>query len=371
VAAWLHVPCGWGCSLLADVCCTSYSCAPALVVHAHVCVCVCALHARAHRRYMPQRRHIVATKAVCGEVWVFDAEQYPRCEPDEEAGGAGAGGDAGAGGEGTAAAHKRGSCTPQLRLTGASWRARRAVGAQRPPRRQHARQHSQRRGCNCRAVVLWCCGAVLLCCCEHNQVSWRRAMAWPGAPSTPGTLSAAATTAASAAGTSAPHRCRGRWAGGARHTACGGAVLGGVRRQAEALGATSRTCTHAHARTRARAHIHTHTDTCTHSQEVPAATSCQVHAGSVNDVAWHQHLPHVWGSVGDDRRLILWDTRRPPREGACVMHARLCVVHGHDGQALLSHSVARVHPQPTHNTHTHTPTHTHWHATTPNALRQA
>jgi hypothetical protein len=35
----------------------------------------------------------------------------------------------------------------------------------------------------------------------------------------------------------------------------------------------------------------------------------------VQDVAWHMHHKDIFGSVGDDRQLILWDTRRPPREG--------------------------------------------------------
>lgn len=29
------------------------------------------------------------------------------------------------------------------------------------------------------------------------------------------------------------------------------------------------------------------------------------------DVAWHHFHEHMFGSVGDDRKLILWDTRKP------------------------------------------------------------
>lgn len=40
-----------------------------------------------------------------------------------------------------------------------------------------------------------------------------------------------------------------------------------------------------------------------------------VHVGVVEDVAWHSLHPHLFGSVGDDRHLILWDIRRPVSEG--------------------------------------------------------
>ncbi len=35
----------------------------------------------------------------------------------------------------------------------------------------------------------------------------------------------------------------------------------------------------------------------------------------VQDVAWHCHHKDIFGSVGDDKHLILWDTRRPPNQG--------------------------------------------------------
>ena len=28
------------------------------------------------------------------------------------------------------------------------------------------------------------------------------------------------------------------------------------------------------------------------------------------DVAWHNHHSHIFGSVGDDKQLIIWDTRQ-------------------------------------------------------------
>lgn len=47
------------------------------------------------------------------------------------------------------------------------------------------------------------------------------------------------------------------------------------------------------------------------------------HGGVVEDVAWHGTHPHLFGSVGDDRQLMLWDTRRPPAD-AC---AARCEAH--------------------------------------------
>lgn len=35
----------------------------------------------------------------------------------------------------------------------------------------------------------------------------------------------------------------------------------------------------------------------------------------IEDVAWHMHHPHIFGSVGDDKQLVLWDTRKPPKDG--------------------------------------------------------
>ncbi|KAJ2557625.1 Histone acetyltransferase type B subunit 2, partial [Coemansia sp. RSA 1836] len=35
------------------------------------------------------------------------------------------------------------------------------------------------------------------------------------------------------------------------------------------------------------------------------------HTGIVEDVAWHQMHPDIFASVGDDRRLLVWDTRKP------------------------------------------------------------
>ena len=41
------------------------------------------------------------------------------------------------------------------------------------------------------------------------------------------------------------------------------------------------------------------------------------HLGVVEDVAWHCQLPHMFGSVGDDKSLKIWDTRKAP-DAACL-----------------------------------------------------
>ena len=38
----------------------------------------------------------------------------------------------------------------------------------------------------------------------------------------------------------------------------------------------------------------------------------------IEDVAWHQHHADIFGSVGDDRQLVLWDARKPPQHGVMV-----------------------------------------------------
>lgn len=40
-----------------------------------------------------------------------------------------------------------------------------------------------------------------------------------------------------------------------------------------------------------------------------AQTIYRSHSGVVEDVAWHNTHEHMFGSVGDDKKLILWDTR--------------------------------------------------------------
>lgn len=47
------------------------------------------------------------------------------------------------------------------------------------------------------------------------------------------------------------------------------------------------------------------------ARTLDAMATYQGHAGVVEDVAWHASHPHVFGSVGDDKALMVWDTRRP------------------------------------------------------------
>jgi len=47
----------------------------------------------------------------------------------------------------------------------------------------------------------------------------------------------------------------------------------------------------------------------------PTATYA-AHDGVVGDVAWHNHHAHLLASVGDDRRLLVWDTRAASRKPA-------------------------------------------------------
>jgi WD40 repeat protein len=63
---------------------------------------------------------------------------------------------------------------------------------------------------------------------------------------------------------------------------------------------------------------------CVCVQNLEAKTTYVAHQGVVEDVAWHQHHTDIFGSVGDDKQLILWDTRKPPRDGeqACRPHSR-------------------------------------------------
>lgn len=56
-------------------------------------------------------------------------------------------------------------------------------------------------------------------------------------------------------------------------------------------------------------------------QSLEAKTIYMQHQGVIEDVAWHQHHMDIFGSVGDDKQLILWDTRKPPRDGAARVPA--------------------------------------------------
>lgn len=47
------------------------------------------------------------------------------------------------------------------------------------------------------------------------------------------------------------------------------------------------------------------------ARTLDATSVFREHLGVVEDVAWHGRQPHVFGSVGDDKALILWDARNP------------------------------------------------------------
>lgn len=54
------------------------------------------------------------------------------------------------------------------------------------------------------------------------------------------------------------------------------------------------------------------------NKKLDAKTIYREHHGVVEDVAWHCHHADIFGSVGDDKQLILWDTRKPPQSGVMV-----------------------------------------------------
>lgn len=47
------------------------------------------------------------------------------------------------------------------------------------------------------------------------------------------------------------------------------------------------------------------------SQDVKPLLFLSSHTDVVEDVDWHQSFPHLCGSAGDDRRILLWDIRSP------------------------------------------------------------
>jgi len=55
------------------------------------------------------------------------------------------------------------------------------------------------------------------------------------------------------------------------------------------------------------------------SQTLNAGAKYLAHEGVVEDVAWHEHHPFVFASVGDDKRLMTWDTRKANKPSAKIM----------------------------------------------------
>ena len=60
-------------------------------------------------------------------------------------------------------------------------------------------------------------------------------------------------------------------------------------------------------------------------QSVPCVASWNGHLDVIEDVAWHQQCPTIFGSVGDDRRFLLWDARANHTERPMIL-----VDHAHD-----------------------------------------
>ena len=54
------------------------------------------------------------------------------------------------------------------------------------------------------------------------------------------------------------------------------------------------------------------------AKELDAQTIYKGHLSVVEDVAWHAKHDHMFGSVGDDKHLILWDTRAAPANAAVL-----------------------------------------------------
>lgn len=40
----------------------------------------------------------------------------------------------------------------------------------------------------------------------------------------------------------------------------------------------------------------------------------------MQDVAWHSKHEYMFGSVGDDKQLIVWDTRQPVASSEFFVH---------------------------------------------------
>lgn len=55
--------------------------------------------------------------------------------------------------------------------------------------------------------------------------------------------------------------------------------------------------------------------------EVNALRKWEGHHDVIEDVSWHQHSPHIFGSVGDDCKVLVWDIRKPHVSEASIQVA--------------------------------------------------
>jgi WD40 repeat protein len=56
-------------------------------------------------------------------------------------------------------------------------------------------------------------------------------------------------------------------------------------------------------------------------QVVPALHTYDSHSGVVEDVAWHGIHPDIFASVGDDKKLMIWDLREKLPRGTTEAHS--------------------------------------------------
>ncbi|KAL6051479.1 Histone-binding protein RBBP4 or subunit C of CAF1 complex [Balamuthia mandrillaris] len=64
----------------------------------------------------------------------------------------------------------------------------------------------------------------------------------------------------------------------------------------------------------------------THST-LEAKTIFTAHTGVVEDVAWHLYHEAYFGSVGDDKKLMIWDTRQSPNKASHSVEAHRAEVN--------------------------------------------
>lgn len=60
----------------------------------------------------------------------------------------------------------------------------------------------------------------------------------------------------------------------------------------------------------------------------------------MQDVAWHNHNEHIFGSVGDDKQLIIWDTRKQSALLSTLCHPCARALFPAAGTGLLSSNVS-------------------------------
>ena len=71
----------------------------------------------------------------------------------------------------------------------------------------------------------------------------------------------------------------------------------------------------------------------TSTTNVPALNTWKGHGDVVEDVAWHAYSPHLFSSVGDDRQILMWDTRK---KGSADPFIRVIDAHRADIHSINS-----------------------------------